>query len=257
MNDPGGTADQRTPVDDDPDRHSIRAFARWLAASDPDTYVGEIDPDLQALLRHFEQEFTPTFTATADLDARGRPGHDTETVYRCVVTTAAGEAEEFSVLTKPDATFEILHGPRRPGPVVIDAADVHRCLAYGREHAHEWGGLHTDGDHLLVLFTDDVDRHRTVLAALLDHPEHLEVRIADRTVSELEGAREGVWLRLTSGLGSHPAVRGVGTAFVDDRYQVVVFVDEAKRDTADEITRLARPEPLVIHYVDLTNPRSC
>jgi hypothetical protein len=62
--------------------------------------------------------------------------------------------------------------------------DVEAVLAYGQRYPDSWTGIKFDGGRLVVLFTDP-DAHRRDIAALVAHPDRVDVQTGKRTEREV------------------------------------------------------------------------
>lgn len=84
--------------------------------------------------------------------------------------------------------------------------DVERLVAYGQQHPDSWGGLRFDGTRLVVSSTDPGGL-REAVAALVEHPDRVDVVRARRTERELARVHDAV----LAVLQEHPGcVQGAG-----------------------------------------------
>lgn len=122
--------------------------------------------------------------------------------------------------------------------------DIDAVTAYAADQPG-FGGTYIDGDRLVVLFTDNVGRHKSALRAIVDHPEYLVVRGASRTLAEVRAAAERVTNRLLHG-GAAPDVSSVGVAVHDGEFAVEIGLDPHSDERAAQVRAAAAPDPVVV-----------
>jgi hypothetical protein len=129
-----------------------------------------------------------------------------------------------------------------------------RIRAYGAEHPTEYGGLFDEAGRTVVLFTGHLEAHGVTLhelleQELLEHPELIDIRRADRTWTEVEVVSQRIQRTLMIP-GRHPAVFSVGLTVKDGQFAVMILIDPSRRELTDEIVELAQADPMavVIHY---------
>jgi hypothetical protein len=124
-----------------------------------------------------------------------------------------------------------------------------RIRDYGTEHPTEYGGLFEEAGRTVVLFTDHLEDHGVTLHDLLEHPDLIDIRRADRTWAEAEMVSRRIQRTLMIPR-RHPAVFAVALTVEDGQFAVMIRIDASKRELTDEIVELAHADPMavVIHY---------
>jgi hypothetical protein len=105
-------------------------------------------------------------------------------------------------------------------------------------------GAGARGPELVILFTGNLDDHRSQLAKVIDPRQPFRVELADRTWLSIHASRVTVTERLLT-VTRHPSVHGVGLTVRDGQY--VVFVQASGDESVrEELIKMAAPEPIEI-----------
>lgn len=91
--------------------------------------------------------------------------------------------------------------------------DAERITEYGQRHAESYTGMRYEGVRLVALFTDP-DAHRDAIAALIEHPDRVDLRTAPYSRTTLDAAyayvrdalerERGAWTSYGPGLAAVP-----------------------------------------------------
>lgn len=120
-----------------------------------------------------------------------------------------------------------------------DAATTYAAAQSG------FGGTYFDGDLLVVLFTEDVERQRNALRTVVEHPEHLVVRATSRTLAEVRQSAARVRHRLLDP-GDATDVSSIGLTVHADEFVVEVGLDPYSDERASQLRAAVHPDPIVV-----------
>jgi hypothetical protein len=127
--------------------------------------------------------------------------------------------------------------------------DLELVQRYGRDEAADhFGGCYWDSQPLVtivVLFTAEVDRHRSVLRSRVRQPARLAVRATPRTWRQVQADNEEIAALLLTAR-TEPGVHGVGIGLRQGRFVVRVDIEPYTAERAARIAELVQPREVVV-----------
>jgi hypothetical protein len=118
------------------------------------------------------------------------------------------------------------------------------------ESVASFGGMYytEDGEKLVVLFTDDPELYRGVVAQLASAPERLILRRTTRSQAEIDRTSDVLQRRFMADDAAYLNVSTAGFCLFGNEWIFKVGIDPYSEESAEKIRDLAAPERVVVAY---------